>query len=56
MAAFQSEVVDHNGKQLAALAVSEGSTWFNVLSEQAFADARRKIPDCSHHLLFQPRP
>ncbi|NPD68791.1 nuclear transport factor 2 family protein [Lichenicola cladoniae] len=47
MAAFHAAVVAHDGKRLAALFTSSGSSWFNVLSDQRYALARVKAPDAA---------
>ncbi len=45
MASFHQAVATHDGPGVAALFVPEGSTWFNVLSEDAYAAARVKAPN-----------
>lgn len=45
MDTFHHAVVTHDGSALAALFISEGSTWLNVLSEDAYARAKVKTPD-----------
>ena len=45
MAAFHEAVVHHDGARLAALFIPEGSAWLNVLSDDAYAQARAKSPD-----------
>jgi len=47
MEAFHQAVVAHDGGRVASLFVAEGSTWFNVLSDEAFAAARAKTPTAS---------
>jgi len=42
MADFHAAVVAHDGQRVASLSVAEGSTWFNVLSDEAFAAAKEK--------------
>ncbi len=42
MADFQAAVVAHDGQRVASLFVVEGSTWLNVLSDEAFAAAKEK--------------
>ena len=42
---FHHAVVTHDGSQLAALFIPEGSTWLNVLSEDAYARAKAKSPE-----------
>jgi ketosteroid isomerase-like protein len=44
METFHQAVVAHDGERVASLFVAEGSTWFNVLSDEAFAAARAKTP------------
>jgi ketosteroid isomerase-like protein len=44
MAEFHAAVGAHDGVHVTSLSVSEGSTWFNVLSDQAFAAAKLKNP------------
>ncbi len=44
MADFHAAVVAHDGQRVASLSVAEGSTWFNVLSDEAFAVAKAKNP------------
>ena len=45
MDTFHRAVVNHDGAQVAALFVPEGSAWFNVLSDDAYARAKAKSPD-----------
>ena len=45
MDTFHHAVVTHDGSQLAALFIPEGSTWLNVLSEDAYARAKAKSPE-----------
>jgi hypothetical protein len=45
MDAFHDAVTTHNGSRLAALFIPEGSTWLNVLSDDAYVRARAKSPD-----------
>jgi hypothetical protein len=45
MDAFHDAVATHDGPQLAALFIPEGSTWLNVLSDEAYARAKAKSPD-----------
>ena len=47
MDAFHRAVVTHDGSRLAALFIPEGSTWFNVLSDDAYARAKAKSPGVS---------
>jgi len=44
MNTFHHAVVAHDGERVASLFVQEGSTWFNVLSDSAFAAMRAKNP------------
>ena len=45
MDTFHRAVVNHDGAQVAALFVPEGSAWFNVLSDAGYARAKVKSPD-----------
>jgi hypothetical protein len=45
MDAFHDAVVTHDGARLAALFIPEGSTWLNVLSDDAYSRAKAKSPD-----------
>ena len=45
MAAFHEAVTTHDGSRLAALFIPEGSTWLNVLSDDAYVRAKAKTPD-----------
>jgi hypothetical protein len=45
MDTFHHAVVTHDGSALAALFIPEGSTWLNVLSEDAYARAKAKSPE-----------
>ena len=45
MDAFHEAVNAHDGSRLAALFIPEGSTWLNVLSDDAYARAKAKAPD-----------
>jgi hypothetical protein len=45
MDAFHDAVTTHNGSRLAALFIPEGSTWLNVLSDDAYGRAKAKSPD-----------
>jgi hypothetical protein len=45
MDAYHQAVVTHDGPRLAALFIPEGSTWLNVLSDDAWARAKAKSPD-----------
>jgi len=42
MDAFHAAVVAHEGAKLATLFVPEGSAWFNVLTDSAYAGAKTK--------------
>jgi hypothetical protein len=44
MDAYHEAVITHDGARLAALFIPEGSTWLNVLSDDAYARARRSRP------------
>ena len=44
MADFHAAIVAHDGQHVVSLSVAEGSTWFNVLSDEAFAAAKVKNP------------
>ena len=45
MDAYHEAVVTHDGSRLDALFIPEGSTWLNVLSDDAYARAKAKSPD-----------
>jgi hypothetical protein len=45
MDAFHDAVVSHDGARLSALFVQEGSTWLNVLTDEAYAQPQGKKPD-----------
>ena len=45
MDAFHDAVVSHDGARLAALFIPEGSTWLNVLTDEAYAQAKGTKPD-----------
>ena len=47
MDAYHEAVVTHDGPRLAALFIPEGSTWLNVLSDDAYARAKAKSPDAA---------
>lgn len=47
MDTFHSAVVNHDGAQIAALFIPEGSTWLNVLSDEAYAHAKAKSPSAA---------
>jgi ketosteroid isomerase-like protein len=44
MGEFHQAVVSHDGVRVSSMFVGEGSTWFNVLSDAAYARARAKNP------------
>lgn len=44
METFHQAVLAHDGERVASLFVPDGSTWFNVLSDEAFAAVRAKTP------------
>jgi hypothetical protein len=44
MAAYHEAVLTHDGARLASLFIPQGSTWLNVLSDQAFAHLRTSKP------------
>lgn len=44
MADYQHAVVSHDGTRLSSMFVDQGSTWFKVLSDDAYARARAKNP------------
>lgn len=44
MDTFHRAVVNHDGAQVAALFIQDGSTWFNVLSDDAYARAKAQSP------------
>jgi len=43
--AYHEAVLTHDGSRLARLFIPQGSTWLNVLSDEAYARARAKSPD-----------
>lgn len=45
MEAFHDAVVSHDGARLSALFIPEGSTWLNVLTDEAYAQAKGKKSD-----------
>ncbi|SNT31499.1 protein of unknown function [Granulicella rosea] len=47
MESFHRAVVAHDGQRVASLFVADGSTWFNVLSDEAFAAARARMPSAT---------
>ena len=47
MDAYHEAVVTHDGSRLAALFIPEGSTWLNVLSDDAYARAKATSPDAA---------
>lgn len=44
MAQYHQAVVSHDGARLSSMFVTNGSAWFNVLSDAAYASARTKNP------------
>jgi ketosteroid isomerase-like protein len=44
MGAFHQAVASHDGARVSSMFIDEGSTWFNVLSDAAYARARAKNP------------
>jgi hypothetical protein len=42
--AYHEAVLAHDGTRLASLFISQGSTWLNVLSDEAYARVRAKSP------------
>lgn len=55
MAAYHQAVASHDGARLSSMFIDNGSTWFNVLSDTAYARARAKDPAASkvRHSSFQ---
>jgi len=47
MDAFHQAVVTHDGERIAGLFVTEGSTWLNVLSDDAYSRMKSKSPSAS---------
>ena len=43
--AYHEAVLTHDGSRLAHLFIPQGSTWLNVLSDDAYARAKAKSPD-----------
>jgi hypothetical protein len=43
--AYHEAVLTHDGSRLARLFIPQGSTWLNVLSDEAYACAKAKSPD-----------
>jgi hypothetical protein len=43
--AYHEAVCTHDGSRLARLFIPQGSTWLNVLSDDAYARAKAKSPD-----------
>jgi ketosteroid isomerase-like protein len=41
---FHQAVASHDGARVSSMFIEEGSTWFNVLSDAAYARARAKNP------------
>lgn len=44
MADYHQAVASHDGARLSAMFIDTGSTWFNVMSDAAYARARAKNP------------
>jgi ketosteroid isomerase-like protein len=44
MADYHQAVASHDGARLSSMFIDKGSTWFNVLSDAAYARARAKDP------------
>jgi ketosteroid isomerase-like protein len=44
MAEYHQAVVSHDGARLSSMFIDNGSTWFNVLSDSAYARAHAKDP------------
>jgi ketosteroid isomerase-like protein len=44
MAQYHQAVASHDGARMSSLFIDNGSTWFNVLSDAAYARARAKDP------------
>ena len=42
---YHEAVVNHDGSRLSQLFIPQGSTWLNVLSDDAYARAKAKSPD-----------
>jgi ketosteroid isomerase-like protein len=55
MSEYHQAVTSHDSARMSSLFVDEGSTWFNVLSDTAYARARAKNPAASkvRHSSFQ---
>ena len=43
--AYHEAVLTHDGSRLASLFIPQGSTWLNVLSDDAYTRAKAKSPD-----------
>ena len=43
--AYHEAVLNHDGARLASLFIPQGSTWLNVLSDDAYARAKAKSPN-----------
>jgi hypothetical protein len=43
--AYHAAVVSHDGARLESLFIPQGSVWLNVLSDDAYARAKAKLPD-----------
>lgn len=44
MAEYHQAVASHDGARMSSMFIDQGSTWFNVLSDAAYARARAKKP------------
>lgn len=55
MEAFHQAVVRHDGNTVSSLFIKDGSTWFNVLSDEAYAAAKVKNPNVAkvRHSTFE---
>ena len=55
MGDFHQARASHNGARVSSMFIDEGSTWFNVLSDAAYARARAKNPSALkvRHSSFQ---
>ncbi|MGI4828548.1 MAG: hypothetical protein ACRYFU_10225 [Janthinobacterium lividum] len=47
MEVYHEAVVTHDGNKLASLFIPDGSTWINVLSDDAYRSAKLKNPNAS---------
>jgi hypothetical protein len=43
--AYHEAVLNHDGSRLATLFIPQGSTWLNVLSDDAYAQVKARSPD-----------